>query len=257
MKEQLQYIAGIVAIAPVMPFLLWQGRKVRAAVPKLPEAVKNRCASVGAGSSRLKLLAIGESTVAGVGVDDHCRGMVGQLATSLSKTLSCRVCWQILAKSGLNARQVRRQLLPQLPADSVDLILIGLGGNDTFEMTSPYRWRREMHQMILQLRQQQPESSVLLVQMPPVKDFPALTPLLRRVLGHQVDLLGKVLHDLVEEHPKVFFPKEPVRLEEWAGQIPGVNGPKPFFSDGVHPSELTYRIWGQEMADFILRNGLI
>ena len=65
--------------------MLAQAKKIRATVPKLAEA-KNPKGYIKTGSAKtLKILCIGESTIAGVGVDFHEFGFAGTLAKTLSE----------------------------------------------------------------------------------------------------------------------------------------------------------------------------
>lgn len=250
MSPQFQYLAGLTLFSPLLPVLFWQGKQVRRKVPKMPEAPRNRTGQWGEGPPGRRVILLGESTVAGVGVEDHREGLAGQLAYRLRETWSTAVQWEVIARSGYTAKQVGAKLAPQLPEKAVDLCVIGLGGNDTFQMTSPRRWRQDVEALIKAIRLRQPGCPVLFAQLPPVGEFPALTPLLRRVLGRQAGLLHEELKNLVSQQPGVFFPDRPIRFEKWAAKAPGGLNIKDFFSDGVHPSGLTYAVWAEVLAEF-------
>ncbi len=85
----------LIALAPI---LLWQGRKVRQRTLRLPEAGGARTGSLGQGLP-LRVLLLGDSAAAGVGVGRQEEALAGQLAAQLSSEY--QVAWQLLAESGL------------------------------------------------------------------------------------------------------------------------------------------------------------
>ncbi|MBV6644815.1 MAG: hypothetical protein KI790_05175 [Cyclobacteriaceae bacterium] len=88
--------------------------------------------------------------------------------------------------------------------------------------------------------------------MPPIKEFPAFTPLIKFTIGNLVEILGTELHGAAKHLPKVFYNHDVITLENWMNDI-GIEASRAdFFSDGVHPSELTYQIWAKDMANWII-----
>src|SRR3712207_5729388 len=69
------------------PVLLRQGARVRRTTPVLPEAAGDRSGREGAtgGQAPLRLLVVGESTAAGVGVEHQRDALPRQLAAELSR----------------------------------------------------------------------------------------------------------------------------------------------------------------------------
>jgi lysophospholipase L1-like esterase len=88
--------------------------------------------------------------------------------------------------------------------------------------------------------------------MPPIKEFPAFTKPIKFVIGNLVEVLGAHLHLLINNKSNVYYSNEVITLKEWSQRnaLP-INDAKIYFSDGVHPSELTYNVWGKEMGLFI------
>ena len=69
----------LIALAPI---LLWQGHKVRQRTLRLPEASGARAGILGQGLP-LRLLLLGDSAAAGVGVSRQEEALAGQLAAQL------------------------------------------------------------------------------------------------------------------------------------------------------------------------------
>ncbi len=253
---QLLYYIGAVLSVPLLPVLYFQGKRVRKTVPRLPEAEINRSGCTGEGSGPpLRLLALGESTIAGVGVSDHADGFTGQLAMALSAHAGRPVQWQVVARSGYDARAAQRKLAPEVPNEAWDIIVVGLGGNDTFYLNSPLVFRRQMALLVRALREKQPAAPIVVAALPPVGAFPALPGLVRMGLGVLVHLHGLALRRLPHRFPGVYFPGGPIHASEWMEG--GRYSAEDLFSDGIHPSSQAYRLWAEETLRFMVRKKVV
>ncbi len=254
-----RYLFGSLITIPLLPLMYVQGKQIRARVPKLPEA-SGLTGSAGFsldGKRPLRLVALGESTVAGVGVETHEEGFTGSLARALSAGLKAKVEWKVVARSGYTAKRVREKLVSKIEDDAVDLIVIGLGGNDAFTLNRPSAWRRDVRALIRDLRVRYPESVIVFCNMPPIKIFPAFTPLIKFTIGNLVEILGDELAKEVQSEPRVYYFGERITLEAWMDKFQLDTSPASFFSDGVHPSKLTYETWGRDIAQNILSSEAI
>ncbi len=119
--------AASLATAPLLPILWLQGRYVRKHTPRLPGAAGPTVGTIPAAGIPLRLLVIGESTVAGVGAPDHTHGLTGQIAGALAARTGRTVHWQALGKIGATARAARTELVAEIPQDPVDLAVPGSG----------------------------------------------------------------------------------------------------------------------------------
>lgn len=251
----LRYLLGAMVAIPLLPLMAWQGKRIRAAVPSLPEAVGPEGISGQGEGKPLRLITIGESTIAGVGAGTHEEGFNGSLAKDLAKMLNRTVSWRVYARSGYTARLVRERLLPKIdPGESPDLIVIGLGGNDSFTLNRPWQWQKDITALVDSLKDRFGiEVPIVFMNMPPIKEFPAFTSLIQFVVGNLVEVLGESLEQIVQDMPNVWFANERISMDVWIERVGEGLGMKDFFSDGVHPSLLTYQTWAKEMAAFIVR----
>ena len=252
MIHKLKYFFGIFISIPLLPFLYFQGKKIKREVPKLPEAKEPKGFVNGNFKNTVNLLSIGESTIAGVGVEFHKNGFTGALANTLSKELQSNVNWRVYARSGYTVEQVCEKIIPKIEEKTTDLIVIGMGGNDAFALNSPKSWLKDIENLIYLLQTKFPESTIFFTNMPPIKEFPAFTKPIKFVIGNLVEILGERLHTKISSKPNVYYNNEIITLKEWSNRntLPS-NDTKIYFSDGVHPSELTYKVWGKEMGLFI------
>jgi lysophospholipase L1-like esterase len=238
---QTLYILGGAIVLPFLPFLFWQGKRVRKRVGRLPDASGETVGQFGNQQEILNLLAIGESTVAGVGAKTHSAALAGQLAKFLSLETNKSVRWHALGESGITARETLQRLMPHLPDVEMDLVVVALGGNDTFKVNSPNRWRGDMTKIIGTLKEKYPNAAILLANSPRVVDFPVLPQPLKFVLWRVSRLQHAVGKGLTKEDKKVFYFDEAKTVDER------------FFSDGVHPSEYGYALWSEAMIKFLLK----
>src|SRR6056297_1092791 len=81
------YFIGLLLISPMLPLLYIQGKRVKKRIPRLSEARNPRgnCTTTEESGKALKMVVIGESTMAGVGVETHDEGFSGCLAGELSR----------------------------------------------------------------------------------------------------------------------------------------------------------------------------
>lgn len=245
-----QYIKLFVLFS--FPFLYLQGRRIRKKIPKLPEA-KDPAGTVESGNgSAVKILILGESTMAGVGVGKHADGFAGSFSKKFAASFHRPVDWYVYARSGATAGSLLDKILPQVIEKRFDLILIGLGANDAFMLNKPSTWNKNIRKIIDLLQGCYSGVPIVFCNMPPVESFPAFTPLIRYLLGNQIKLLGEVLHIIAEETSNVYYNEERIDIGVWSKKHLMKPDKDQLFSDGVHPSQLTYKIWGTEMVSYIL-----
>lgn len=235
------YVVGGILVLPFVPFLYWQGRRVRKRVGRLPDAEGETVGKIGDFSQTINLLAIGESTVAGVGARNHGEALGGQLAKYLSTEIKKSVRWHVLGESGITVNETLERLVPDLPETKMDFVVIALGGNDTFKVSSPNRWRNGMKKLIEILREKYPSAVIFLANTPRVMDFTALPRFLKLVLWRISHLHHENAKTLVSEFENVFYYDE-------AGAV--ADG---FFADGVHPSAHGYSLWAEAMIKSLMR----
>lgn len=188
----------------------------------------------------------------------HAEGFSGALARTLGARLGTQVQWRVYARSGYTLRRVREHLLPKIEETEADLIVIGTGGNDAFKLTNPATFRKEVIATITELRERfGPDVPIAFPNMPPIKEFPAFTPLIKATIGNLVEFHGKQLAEAIEGYPNVYFNEEIIRLKYWTEALKMKEDPTAFFSDGVHPSGLTYQVWGDDFGKFLLAQNAI
>jgi lysophospholipase L1-like esterase len=130
----------------LLPLLVWQGRQVRRKATRLPEAEGPREGVAGTGKVCLRVLIVGDSSAAGVGVDNQTQALAGRLSEALSQRLGGSVVWQLIARSGDTTAQ-SLAALRTLSLHPADVMVTALGLNDVVAQVPPRRWLKRLNEL--------------------------------------------------------------------------------------------------------------
>lgn len=207
---------------------------------RLPPAAgaQSGLAGAGLGGAPLRLLLIGESTVAGVGVEAQEAALAGQLAQALAARLQRPVAWRACGENGITAGEACERLLPLALSEPADLVLLVFGVNDTTHLSSLARWEDSLRELSRALSAR--GERVVFTGVPPIQHFSALPWLLRRLLGLRAALLDAGLRRLSAQERAQYARLELEFAEEYLAR------------DGYHPSALGYRVWGEGLAEQLI-----
>lgn len=220
-----------------MPVLLVQALYLRKTVLRLPEPAGARNGTLGAGPA-LRLLILGDSSAAGVGVDHQDDALLGQVVRRLIPHVG--VEYKLLAVTGSRTGDVLAWL-DDLPRVDFDVVVVALGVNDVTKGVSLRRWLRQQARLLDRLVQDFGAKHVVVSGLPPMRDFPLLPQPLRWVLGRQAARFDRALHKMVESRHDSTSITIDLRL--------GSHNMSP---DGFHPGPAVYAAWADEVASQIL-----
>lgn len=239
---QTKYVVAGALILPFAPLLYLQGQLTRRRVGLLPDASGPKSGQTSNGDDTVEMLAIGESTIAGLGAKTHQTAFAGQFAEQLSSRLGRGVSWTVIGRNGVTAERTIRELVPQIPNKHFDYILVGLGGNDVMKLSSPRKWRQDMTRLIEILKEKNPGAVIFLSNCPVIKLSPAIPQPINAILWELSKLHDANIKEIVSQTPNVFYYHQPA------------NVPPDFFADGIHPSEIGYAEWSRSMMEFFDAN---
>jgi lysophospholipase L1-like esterase len=233
------YVLGGIFLLPFAPFLYLQGQYVRRKIGLLPDAKGAKRGISGSGNEIVKMLVIGESTVAGLGARTHETALAGQFANFLSAKIGRRVEWLVIGKNGVTAQKTIELLVPQIPTgEKFDYIMLGVGGNDVLKLSSPRKWRRDALELIEIMREKFPDAIIFMTNAPAVHLSPVLPQPIKFILGNLSALHDKNSREFLPKIKNVYYFHRPDDITEG------------FFADGIHPSEQGYTDWSRRMIDF-------
>lgn len=248
----LKYLFGALISLPLLPIMYIQAKIVRARVPKLPEAEEPSGTNLKTSQNTLSIISLGESTVAGVGINKHKEGMMGVFGQAFADFFEANVSWRVYAKSGYTAKEVRELILPELEESSPDVILVGLGGNDAFTLNTPWGWIKQIKLIVKYLEDTYPDVPIVFLGMPPIKQFPAFSAILQFVLGNLVEILGDTLEEYAATQKNVYYYARRLTAEDWRDRLGVQKTAEELFSDGVHPAKFTYQLWARDTFRYLM-----
>lgn len=91
----------------------------------------------------LRFVAVGDSMIAGCGVDNQSDGLTPALAKCFSRTLHRSIDWEAYGRLGATMRRVRYRLLPEIEGNA-DLVVICAGSNDLMARRALDEWRADL-----------------------------------------------------------------------------------------------------------------
>lgn len=221
------------------PLLLLQGRRVRRETPRLPEADGPRSGLESPGAVQpLRLLVVGDSSAAGVGVDTQDRALARPLARTLSRKLSRPVAWQLVARSGVCAEEAILMLREQQPG-AADVVAVAVGMNDVTGQRA-HRFVDDVAELWRATVELTGARFGVFAGLPPLHALPAAPQPLRWYLGRYALDLDASLQAWIAPQPHLAFCSL-----QWASR------PDWIASDGFHPGPAGYARWSELMADKI------
>jgi lysophospholipase L1-like esterase len=226
------------ATISLVPLLIAQGLYVRCVTPKLPEPPGERSGINGSGPP-LRLLILGDSAAAGVGVSTQSQALSGQLVNALGSDF--QVSWKLIAQTGNTAKKVVAKIQMALP-EIFDVVVTSIGVNDVTHGTKSQKWIDRQGQIIELLQSKFHSQHIILSSIPPMHLFPALPQPLRWYLGIRAKRLNSALKKFAEscnqcEFVTIDFPLEAAYMA----------------ADGFHPGTLAYSVWANHVAGIIRR----
>ena len=226
--------------------LMRQARRVRRRMPSLPEALGERSGLEGAGDrpDLVRLLVVGDSTAAGVGVSSMRDALPPQLAAILAARRGCTVAWTVSARTGATASVTAEELVPAAPIEQ-DIAVVLVGVNDVLKMTPRQTWRASMDRLVDALEKHlRPGGQIVLSGLPNLWQFRAFPQPLRAVLAWRGRALDREVRQIARR-----------RLGVMHVAMPLVSWPELFAEDGFHPNATAYRALAAHFAAALTTHG--
>ncbi len=223
------------------PLLVAQVLVTRSRMPRLPEAAGAREGMVGRGPL-LRLLILGDSSAAGVGVSEQSQALAGHLPKALAAQAAVRVQWRLFAQSGLTSAHCLVQLQSSAPLEA-DVAVVVLGVNDVIDQVPSQRAIAARESIANRLRNGHGVAHVVFAPLPPVQHFPGLPQPLRWIAGRDAkrhdDAVAAWASTRADvSHVPIDLPLNTALMAD----------------DGFHPGEPVYRICGTALAEHIAQH---
>jgi lysophospholipase L1-like esterase len=234
-------LVGVYASIAFLPIVIAQGALIRWRLPALPAARPPHQGLVPGEEPSIRILAIGESTIAGVGLRHGNETVAARTAHFLSAKTHRAVVWRAVGLSGATASDGLRRLLPRIGHEPADLVIIAFSVNDVINYRSPAAFADDMAALITATRMRVGDAAVVIAGIAPIFSFPALPWPLRTILGWRSAALQLAANRLERDLPRVV-------VERFAAPM----APDLFAEDGFHPNVQAHELWGEEIAALAL-----
>ncbi len=220
---------------PLAPLLLVQGLYVRLVTERLAPAGDRR-GCVGSGARAIRLVGVGDSIIAGVGVQRAADGLLGQLAARLADRENATVEWLAVGQSGATIEVVLGTMLEAVIQEAPALVLISAGVNDAVAGTAPASFKRRLRSVVDRLAGNA-SRAVVFAGIPPLSSFPALPRPLATLLARRGAALSAAAAELAGYRglKVVRFPSTLDRAE--------------FARDGFHPGPRACAGWARRVSE--------
>lgn len=241
-KAQSSYRLFQATLYPVLPYLLYSAQKVKSNFPT-PDALSEELLISSPIPEVSKLLILGESTAAGVGA----KSTEETLANHFYRLFDQQHTIFNLGKNGIRAKELWPYFHRKLEKEQGEIsgILLFIGANDCFKLTSPSDFSLALQRLIEALKSKFNPDWFYLADIPPVQDFPAFPPVLKYYLKNQRKFLCQEMETLAASDPQIIFKKISLSLDSDF-----------FCEDLVHPSGKGYQAIAKFSFDSISKSGL-
>ena len=220
----------------LLPVTAMQGLWLRRKALRLPGAPGERRGWCGDGQT-LRLLALGDSIIDGVGTDHVEESLPVQFAGALAEELGRRVEWLIEGQTGNTIDDVMNCLEAVEEGYAADIVLLSVGVNNVTGLTSTRNWRSKLEQLLVRLGERFPDARIIFAGLPPMSRFPLPPQPLRFSLGLRATTLDRIASSVIARHPNARHVPTSIN--------PAEHG---FCEDGFHPSAESCTLWARELA---------
>ncbi|WP_182087129.1 SGNH/GDSL hydrolase family protein [Aureimonas sp. ME7] len=230
----------------LLPVYIWQGIGIRRRIERmLPPTGPSHGVSgseAAPAANAIRLLVLGDSSAAGVGVDRIEEGLAARLAERMHALTGRTVVWRAVGSNSAVSADVRDLIVPNIARDAFTHILLSVGTNDVKNFHSTRRFKRGFGGLLYALRARWPDARI--VWSPPVDML--RVPALPRGLAHVLSLRERMLARLGK------------RLCLERGVVPATTLPRVepagFSRDGFHASAAGAAYAAGHLAPYVLGN---
>ncbi|UHD45033.1 SGNH/GDSL hydrolase family protein [Aureimonas altamirensis] len=226
----------------MFPVYVWQGARIRRRIERLrpPEGPLAGYFGPHAESPHIRLLVLGDSSAAGVGVDRMEDSLAVRLAERLHAVSGLTVAWRAIGSNGAVSAELRDYVVPNIAREAFTHIVLMVGTNDVKNFHGQRRFKKGFGGLLYALRARWPQARI--VWSPPVdmRRVPALPRGIGAVLEMRADLFRRLGTRLCHER----------------GAIPSITLPRVepagFSRDGFHASAEGSAYYAGHLVSYVI-----
>lgn len=223
----------------MFPVYAWQGIRLRMRIERLLPAPVPTEGAFSGNSPEVRLLVMGDSTVAGVGMETLEDTLAFSIAKSVHEETGRPVRWRAAGGNSATASDLRDFIVPHVEQRDWTHIALSVGINDMKNFHMVRRFKRDFGALLYAVRTRFPHARIVWCPIPDMRQCPALPTTLGRILAARAELINAMGARMCRERGAI------------------VTGPVPpqsidaFARDGFHPNGEGYRVWGRHFARWI------
>lgn len=224
----------------MFPVYAWQGIQLRRRIERLLPAYLPHSGQLGDGNPAYKILTLGDSTVASVGMDKLEHTLTFNIAKAVHDKTGKNVAWRSAGGNSATADQVRDYILPHIEERDFTHVVIAVGTNDMKNFHAIPTFKKNFGTLLYAVRTRFPSAKIIWTPVADMTKFPALPNGLAKVLSYRADLINAKGKQLCAERGAIY--SEPIPIEDVAG----------FARDGFHAGPDGYKTFGEHLSGYIL-----
>lgn len=227
----------------LFPVYAWQGTKIRGTTQRMSPPPHKGCLLIKGNAKKptLNILLIGDSSAAGVGVDDIEQSLGGHFCRLLSEKTKRSVNIRIAGNNSATAGTLRDFVVPHLQHKIYDYILLNVGTNDSKNFHTGRRFCKEFGTLIYALKAKWPEAKII---------WSGIIDL------EKLEMLPKPLNKILGIRSRIHNKNGEILCDERGAIAPGNKDWKVitenFSNDGFHANPLGYERWARGIANYII-----
>lgn len=224
----------------MLPVYAWQGSRLRARTHRMPPPQNRDKYDFKGKGEPLKVLVVGDSSAAGVGVERIEQSFAWLFPHYLSKRSGRAVRLRIAGMNSATSGQIRDFVVPHIRPRDFDYIALNIGTNDAKNFHRGNRFCANFGGLLYALRARFPGATIIWSGVLDLEQVPALPSPLNLILGIRSRLIGHNGRVLCSERGAL-APEPEWRIVE-----------ENFSSDGFHASAKGYDEWASNLADYVI-----
>jgi lysophospholipase L1-like esterase len=224
----------------MFPVYAWQGIQLRRRIERLLPAYLPHSGQLGDGDPAYKILTLGDSTVASVGMDKLEHTLTFNIAKAVHDKTGKTTAWRSAGGNSATADQVRDFILPHIEDRDFTHVVIAVGTNDMKNFHAIPTFKKNFGTLLYAVRTRFPGAKIIWTPVADMTKFPALPNGLAKVLSYRADLINAKGKQLCAERGAIY--SEPIPIEGAAG----------FARDGFHAGPDGYKTFGEHLSGYIL-----
>lgn len=223
------------------PIALYLGLRMRAATPRLLPPPGNKSGHIGNDTEpAYNILVVGDSSAAGVGVEDINQSIGPQLGAILHRETGAAVSWRIAGANSAICENIRDHVVPNLERHRYTHIILCAATNDMKNYLTARRFKKGFGGLLYALHSKWPDAQIIWTPMLDMRTVPGLPPLLGRILQLRAEIINRRGRQLCRERHAIV-----------AQQLQATD-PAGFSVDGFHASAAGYHYWAELLAQTVL-----